>query len=455
MKTTPTKMPTSTLTRIAILAISSISIDGKGLPFRHSAGTNIHFSDTWVAMLPPPSRTACVLWGSPLYNRNERRRTALAVSTMVLRGGSSGISAFALENGENEEETVTEVGMDEESITVDDDENEDDDDDDDDSEGDVLIEGDDDGSDYDTEDEYDDDDDAEVEDDLSDKEYDDSEESDVETESEEEEEKEENKDVGKKKYVKKNSSSKRKSKDSNVTAHRNGTQKPVPANPLHQMAVTVYVFFILRKIDLTNANVIIRARWIYLGYLVAVQLFVLYVRFRAKQVNNLHPIVIENPLADLVKNKLVPKGVDSSSSDSSDQQQGQQADVVKNLASRFLSTPSTVRDYDVSQAYSLRNSTLLPMLFNWFLHFKLGQVQPLVFQAASGAFALVNHPLFQVYVLGRDLERPFAAPASPIMANLEKLKQEQAEKEQEQAEKEQEQAEEEDSTAAPLIEEEE
>mmetsp|Transcript_18367 Transcript_18367/g.42031 ORF Transcript_18367/g.42031 Transcript_18367/m.42031 type:complete len:96 (+) Transcript_18367:456-743(+) len=95
------------------------------------------------------------------------------------------------------------------------------------------------------------------------------------------------------------------------------------------------------------------------------------------------------------------------------------------------------------------------MLFNWFLHFKLGQVQPLVFQAASGAFALVNHPLFQVYVLGRDLERPFAAPASPIMANLEKLKQEQAEKEQEQAEKEQEQAEEEDSTAAPLIEEEE
>lgn len=64
-------------------------------------------------------------------------------------------------------------------------------------------------------------------------------------------------------------------------------------------------------------------------------------------------------------------------------------------------------EYDLSQAKSMNSGLLFPMLMLWFLHFKLGQVQPLFFQTANGVKDFVMSPLFQVYVLGRNLERPF------------------------------------------------
>jgi Protein involved in inorganic phosphate transport len=55
----------------------------------------------------------------------------------------------------------------------------------------------------------------------------------------------------------------------------------------------------------------------------------------------------------------------------------------------------------------MNSGLLFPMLMLWFLHFKMGQVQPLFFQTANGIKDFVMSPLFQVYVLGRNLERPF------------------------------------------------
>ena len=82
-------------------------------------------------------------------------------------------------------------------------------------------------------------------------------------------------------------------------------------------------------------------------------------------------------------------------------------DMVKNLANSFLSSESTIVDYDLLQAKNMNNSLLIPMVMLWFLHFKMGQVQPLLHQAVSGVKELVVSPLFQVYILGRNLERPF------------------------------------------------
>jgi len=225
-------------------------------------------------------------------------------------------------------------------------------------------------------------------------------------------------------------------------SYRNGTEQPTTPNPLHQMGLTVYCFLLLRKVDVNSPVIIMRARWAYIAYLFAVQLFVLYVKFRARRIDNRFPVAIESPLAGLVKGRL---GGESGA-----------AGGVAELASRFLSSPSTVRDYDVSQANALRNGALLPMAFNWFIHFKWGQVQPLVFQASSGVFALVHHPLFQAYVLGRDLERPFKTPPNPMAANLEKMKEE-AEKggtagEEADAEVEDEDESEEEDDSAPTVE---
>lgn len=80
------------------------------------------------------------------------------------------------------------------------------------------------------------------------------------------------------------------------------------------------------------------------------------------------------------------------------------------------------------------NSLFLPMIMLWFVHFKMGQVQPLLFQLSSGILNLVYSPLFQVYVLGRNLERPFKAATNPMaekMMEMQKQQQEQIKKQQE------------------------
>ena len=86
--------------------------------------------------------------------------------------------------------------------------------------------------------------------------------------------------------------------------------------------------------------------------------------------------------------------------------------MVKDWASQFLSSKPTVLEYDLRQAKSMNGSLLFNMLFMWFLHFKMGQTQPLFAQSLSGTLNLIYHPLFQVYILGRNLERPFKTSRS-------------------------------------------
>jgi hypothetical protein len=98
---------------------------------------------------------------------------------------------------------------------------------------------------------------------------------------------------------------------------------------------------------------------------------------------------------------------------------GQQAvgggnDMIKNLASSFLKKETTAMEYDMGQATSMQGGIIFNMLLMWFLHFKLEQVQPLLVTTVNGFVQLAYNPLFQVYVLGRKLERPFKTPIPPM-----------------------------------------
>lgn len=133
-------------------------------------------------------------------------------------------------------------------------------------------------------------------------------------------------------------------------------------------------------------------RFAFIAYLVLVQIFIFYVRFKANAIDDDTPITITNPLS-----KLIPNSGDDNTG----------GDMVKSIANQFLASETTVKEYDLSQAKSMNNSLLMPMAMLWFLHFKMGQVQPLFFQTANGIKDFIFSPLFQAYVLGRHLERPF------------------------------------------------
>jgi hypothetical protein len=72
-------------------------------------------------------------------------------------------------------------------------------------------------------------------------------------------------------------------------------------------------------------------------------------------------------------------------------------------------------EYDLAQAKSMNGGLLVTMAFMWFLHFKVGQVQPLYMQTIQGLMNLYYSPLFQVYIMGRNLQRPFK---NPVMSKL-------------------------------------
>ena len=137
-------------------------------------------------------------------------------------------------------------------------------------------------------------------------------------------------------------------------------------------------------------------RFAFIGYILLFQAFLLYVRIRAKAENNRASVKFSNPVATLIQQQL--QGPENSNA------------MVKNLASSFLSSESTVLEYDLKQAKGMQGGLMFSMCFMWLLHFKFQQVQPVLVQTFTGLVNLFYSPLFQIYVLGRNLERPFKNP---------------------------------------------
>jgi hypothetical protein len=156
---------------------------------------------------------------------------------------------------------------------------------------------------------------------------------------------------------------------------------------------------IARKLDMYNPTVVRVLRFAFIAQIILQQLFILYFRIMASKNNDRTPLTIQNQMSSMLQSQL-------------DQAPGGANDMVKNLASSFLSSSSTVMEYDIKQANNMQGGMLFTLALMWFLHFKLGQVQPLLMQIATGIMNLGFSPLFQVYVLGRNLERPFKTPVS-------------------------------------------
>ena len=172
-------------------------------------------------------------------------------------------------------------------------------------------------------------------------------------------------------------------------------EDPLVPNPMANLYISLGVMLLARRVDLFSPAVVRIARWGFIAYLVVLQLFLFYVRFQAKSINDRTPITLKNPLSSVLQSQLG----------------GEDNGMMKSLASSFLNSKSTVLEYDLRQARSMQSGLIMNMAFMWFLHFKMNQVQPLIIQSATGLMNMVYSPLFQVYVLGRNLERPFKNPA--------------------------------------------
>lgn len=186
-----------------------------------------------------------------------------------------------------------------------------------------------------------------------------------------------------------------KSKATSNADDNEGYDEPLSLAPLQDMGITLGVMFACNKLDLTNTKIIKIGRFAFIAYVIIAQLFLMYVRYKAKSNSDTTEITVDNPISNLLQNQL--------SSGAS----GGGGDMVKNIANSMLSSSSTVMDYDLKTAKSMGNGMLFPMGMLWFLHFKMGQVQPLFYQTTNGIKELVFSPLFQIYILGRNLERPF------------------------------------------------
>eukprot|EP00531_Pseudo-nitzschia_arenysensis_P012597 CAMPEP_0116132696 /NCGR_PEP_ID=MMETSP0329-20121206/9695_1 /TAXON_ID=697910 /ORGANISM="Pseudo-nitzschia arenysensis, Strain B593" /LENGTH=377 /DNA_ID=CAMNT_0003627247 /DNA_START=113 /DNA_END=1246 /DNA_ORIENTATION=+ len=176
------------------------------------------------------------------------------------------------------------------------------------------------------------------------------------------------------------------------------TVEPYFISPSLQMYTTFGTILLSRKIDMFNPTVVRMIRTLFVFYLLVQQAFIFYVRIMAKRNNDRRPVQVQNPLSSMLSSQL-------------EKQQAGGSDMVKNLASNFLKTDSTVVEYDMGQATNMQGGILFNLVFMWILHFKMSQVQPLLVTSVSGFVQLVYNPLFQVYVLGRNLERPFKSPA--------------------------------------------
>lgn len=181
--------------------------------------------------------------------------------------------------------------------------------------------------------------------------------------------------------------------------------EPLAPPPMQQFAVSIGVMLISNKIDIMDSRAVKIARFAFLAYLVITQVFLVYVRIRAKASDDRTPITIDNPLSSLVQGGSNALGGASS--------------MVKGLMGSMLSTQMTILEYDLKEAKKMNGALLFPMVFLYFLHFRMKQVQPLLMQTATGLLNLAYSPLFQVYVLGRNLERPFKSPKNPMAENLE------------------------------------
>jgi len=186
--------------------------------------------------------------------------------------------------------------------------------------------------------------------------------------------------------------------------------EPLFPSAFANIYVTFGVMLLAKKLDLKSHKAAIIARISYISYIVILQLFLAYARIKAKAANDRTTITVNNPMSSALQGQM--EGLTGGG--------GAGAGVMKMLASSLLSSATSVLEYDLKEVKNMQRGLLFNMAFQWFLHFKMKQVQPLLIQTGSGLLNLYYSPLFQVYVLGKRLERPFKVNTN-TMAQLQEM----------------------------------
>eukprot|EP00934_Nitzschia_sp_Nitz4_P007543 Nitzschia sp. Nitz4//scaffold19_size178191//36096//37438//NITZ4_001960-RA/size178191-augustus-gene-0.35-mRNA-1//1//CDS//3329540628//7533//frame0 len=166
-----------------------------------------------------------------------------------------------------------------------------------------------------------------------------------------------------------------------------------------QMFATIGCMILGRRVNLESPSSIRIIRLAFIAQLLCNLSFMIYVRITATKNKDWSVVQIEHPLSGMLKSQLSQPSPTNM--------------LVKNMASSFLSSRTTAMEYDLKQASAIQTSIISQLFFMWLLHLKLGRTQPLVIQVFTGMVNLVYNPLFQLYILGRNLERPFKSTQPP------------------------------------------
>lgn len=145
----------------------------------------------------------------------------------------------------------------------------------------------------------------------------------------------------------------------------------VPSS-MQSMGVTLGVMILLKKVDLTDTKIVQYGRFAFLAYIISAQIFFMYVRIQAKKAGNRTQITLSNPLASLVKSQVdnALKG-DTMSNAGKMLGDNDNGNIAKSLTNKFLSSTTTVMEYDISQSKKQSGGMLFNLAFMWFLHFKV------------------------------------------------------------------------------------
>jgi len=170
------------------------------------------------------------------------------------------------------------------------------------------------------------------------------------------------------------------------------TPPPFPAAAKSQMVVTLATMLLTSRLDLNSTPTIKLWRILYILHHLVIQALVLYVIAIAKSTGDTTPLRIPSPLTPLLNGALSSAGSD-----------------VSAMLSNSLTKSTTYMQYDIDAAKGLRSAQIVPLCIMYYLHFRRGSVQPLVFQTVMGFFNVWKSDLFRGYVMGEEVERPFGA----------------------------------------------
>lgn len=156
-------------------------------------------------------------------------------------------------------------------------------------------------------------------------------------------------------------------------------------NPLvSNIGVMLLSNWICKKLDMTDPQIINYLRIFYVTFNVLTYLIYNYIKLQIKNKNDLTTIKYQNQKSPM--QMLLKGGADDG-------------------AEPVITT--TVVAYDLEQIETLIKGMYTSWLMMAGMHFYMKYTQPMVMQGISPIKAALEHPLFNAYVLGKEVERPF------------------------------------------------